>query len=64
MWLTGRFANTLYLVKFIIEERLAGDAIIATDFLNRHVFEILCTQQRMIFIHRELPMVRQMSARS
>lgn len=47
--LTTRFANTLYQNMFIVAERLAVDVIIGSDFMNRHVEEILCNEQRVRF---------------
>lgn len=37
VWLTVRFANTLYIVRFRVADRLAVEVLIGTAFLNKHV---------------------------
>lgn len=49
IWLTVRFSNSLYLVKFVVAEMLHVQVIISTAFLNRNVLTTLCTQQIIIF---------------
>lgn len=42
--LTTLLGYILYWVTFIIEERLAVDAIIGTDFINRHSEVMMCRE--------------------
>lgn len=51
VWLTARFANTLYRVKFIISKRLAVDFLIVTAFLNPYTVAIFFTEQPIRFRH-------------
>lgn len=63
VWLTVRFSNHLYCVKFIIGRLLAVEVIIGTEFINQHVLAISYTQQRIIFRNGEAPIYRQMYTR-
>lgn len=58
VWLTSRFGNTLYRVKFFIAERLAVGVIVGTAFLHLHLLAILSIEQRIWFCHGELPIVK------
>lgn len=46
LWLTVRFTNTLYRVKFIVSERLSLEVIMGAAFLNHHVLQTLCAADR------------------
>lgn len=59
MW----FSNTPYRIKLLIGDMLEVKEIIGTEFLNRHVTEIICTRQRIQFGNGELPIIKQVDAR-
>lgn len=59
VWLTVRFANNLYRVKFILSAWTAVDVIIGTEFINSHVEAIMCREQKIRFNNGSFPIVHQ-----
>lgn len=64
VWLKVRFANTLYMVTFIITARMVVDLIIGMMFLNAHIEVILCTEQRICSNNGSLPIVEKKHEKS
>lgn len=61
VWLTVRSGNTLYRLRFIVVDRITVEVLTGTEFLNEHVIDILCTEQKIRFRNGEVPIVKQLT---
>lgn len=59
LWLTTRFGNNLFGVKYIFTKRLSVDAIVGTGLMKRHIDAILSKNQKIKFDKGTVPFLGQ-----